>query len=93
MTHLKDPIQKSVVDGRGSADNSVSEEEGSEGGEDGVCCSNSAVDCQVKPNIQTCVAGEEGLPRGRGRSGWVRVRERNPSNKEKQTYIKSKTSK
>ena len=83
MTHLKDPVQKSVVDGRRSTDDSMSKEEGSEGSEDGVCCGNRAIDCQVKPGIQTCVAGEGSLPRRRRRSGWVHAGERKPSVKAK----------
>lgn len=53
--HLKNPIQKSVVDGCGSADASIGKEEGSDGGEDGVGCSNGAVHGQIKPDIRACV--------------------------------------
>lgn len=56
MTHLKDPIQKSVVDGCGAADGSVGEEEGSEGREDGVGRGNGAVHHQVELNIGAQVA-------------------------------------
>lgn len=51
MTYLKDPVQKSVVDGCGGADGSVGKEEGSEGGEDGVGRGNGAVHRQVELDI------------------------------------------
>lgn len=56
MTHLKDPVQKSVVDGCGSADGAVGKEEGSEGGEDSVGHGNGAVHRQVKLDIRAHVA-------------------------------------
>lgn len=70
MSHLKNPIQKSVVDRRGSADGSVGKEEGSEGSEDGVGCSNRAVHGQIKPDIRAHVGGEG----GQRRSGWEHVK-------------------
>lgn len=74
MTHLEDPVQKSVVDGRGGADGSEGEEEGAEGGEDGVGHGDGAVHCQVKLHIGAHVAGGERLDGGgQRRPGWVNV--------------------
>lgn len=74
MTHLKDPVQKSVVDGCGSADGAVGKEEGSEGGEDSVGHGNGAVHRQVKLDIRAHVARSERLHRGgQRRPGWVDV--------------------
>lgn len=50
--HLQDSVQESVVDGRGGADGSVSKEEGSEGGEDSVGCSDGAIHRQIKPDVR-----------------------------------------
>lgn len=47
-THLKNPVQKSVVDCFGSADSSIGKEEGSDGCEDSVGGSDGAVDREVK---------------------------------------------
>lgn len=55
MTHLKDPVQESVVDDCGGADGSEGKEEGSEGGEDGVGCGDGAVHHQVKLDIRAHV--------------------------------------
>lgn len=70
MTHLKDPIQKSVVDGCGGADGSVGEEEGSQRGEDGVGRGDGAVHHQVKLDIRAHVAQREGLHRRQRTPGW-----------------------
>lgn len=51
MMHLKDAAQKPVVDGRGSADGSIREEEGSDGGKDCVGDGNGTVHRQVKHDI------------------------------------------
>lgn len=51
LTYLKNLIQKSVVDGRSSTDDSVGKEEGTEGSEHSVGHGNGAVDCQVKFDI------------------------------------------
>lgn len=61
MTHLKDPVQKSVVDGFGSADGSIGKEKGSDGGEEGVSHSDGAVNRQVELDIRTQVGGEKRL--------------------------------
>lgn len=74
MTHLKDPVQKSVVDGCGCANGSVGKEEGSEGGEDSVDHGNGAVHRQVKLDIGAHVVGRERLQGGgQRRPGWVDV--------------------
>lgn len=67
MTHLKEPVQKPVVDGKGSTDDSVSEEEGSEGGEHSVGHGNGPVDRQVKLDIPVHVLEEKSVHRGHRR--------------------------
>lgn len=57
MTHREDPLQEPVVDGFGGADGSVGEEEGSEGGEDGVGHRDAAVDRQVEPDVGARAVG------------------------------------
>lgn len=51
MSHLQDPVQDSVVDGRGGTDGSISEEESSHGSEDGVGRSDGTVDRQVEFHV------------------------------------------
>lgn len=72
MTHLKDPVQKPVVDGCGGADGSVGKEEGSQSGEDGVGYSNGAVHRQVKLDIRAHV-GDGSHRGGQRRPGWADV--------------------
>lgn len=72
MTHREHPLQEPVVDGFGGADGSVGEEEGSEGGEDGVGHGDAAVDRQVKPDVGARAVGRRRLDRrGRRRPGWT----------------------
>lgn len=67
MTYLKDSVQKSVVDGGGGADGSISKEEGSKGGEDSVGQSDGAINRQVKPDVRAHVGRRERLHRGQRR--------------------------
>lgn len=58
------------MDGFGGADGSVGEEEGSQGGEDGVGHGDAAVDRQVKLDIRACAVGRRRLDRrGQRRPG------------------------
>lgn len=61
------------MDGFGSTNSSVGEEEGSDSSEDGVGDSDGAVDCEVKHNVRAQVVGRRESLHGRGEGGPGRV--------------------
>lgn len=61
------------MDGFGSANSSVSEEEGSDGSEDGVGDSDGAVDCEVKHDVRAQVVGRRESLHSGGEGGPGRV--------------------